>query len=283
MNGFGFPGAGVKVLEEKTDAEGRTWALAQNGVLGNDGDLWLVEHVEGGWRNPLFTGVSITGGSSWAKPSIEPTFAGKTAKELAAGAWKTVLIGNKALSLDSDGDGLTDIEETRLGTDPHLADTDGDGTPDAVDPWPNVSRGPQSEAEQVLAAAFEGRCALAKGEAIQGEGPGLLFAPADMQPFEMPGHKGPIIWVTEDPKHRWSLPLEECYERGVAFISVGGRENTVKGSWQSRLISWSKGHTEGEVEIGASFGSKDGLGYAVKVRKVNGKWKAIGMKGTWVS
>ncbi len=33
-------------------------------------------------------------------------------------------------SLDSDGDGLTDTEERRLGTDPFRADTDGDGIPD---------------------------------------------------------------------------------------------------------------------------------------------------------
>jgi hypothetical protein len=35
-----------------------------------------------------------------------------------------------SVTLDSDGDGLTDIREIALGTDPHLADTDGDGLPD---------------------------------------------------------------------------------------------------------------------------------------------------------
>jgi len=36
-------------------------------------------------------------------------------------------------SLDSDGDGLTDAEEARLGTDPFNPDTDGDGYPDGLE------------------------------------------------------------------------------------------------------------------------------------------------------
>ena len=38
-----------------------------------------------------------------------------------------------ALRLDSDGDGLTDEEEIRIGTDPFKADTDGDGYPDGLE------------------------------------------------------------------------------------------------------------------------------------------------------
>ena len=38
---------------------------------------------------------------------------------------------------DEDGDGLTDLEEAcEIGTDPCVADTDGDGVPDGVDPDP---------------------------------------------------------------------------------------------------------------------------------------------------
>jgi hypothetical protein len=50
-------------------------------------------------------------------------------------------------SQDSDGDGLTDVQEQRLGLDTRCADTDRDGIPDAVDPeltpilevFPNVT------------------------------------------------------------------------------------------------------------------------------------------------
>ncbi|MFL6236447.1 MAG: hypothetical protein ACJ76N_25175 [Thermoanaerobaculia bacterium] len=42
------------------------------------------------------------------------------------------------LQKDSDGDGLTDLAEERLMTDPASRDTDGDGLEDGVDPLPNV-------------------------------------------------------------------------------------------------------------------------------------------------
>lgn len=44
------------------------------------------------------------------------------------------------LAHDGDGDGLTDIEERALLLDPALADTDGDGLGDAIDPLPQVPR-----------------------------------------------------------------------------------------------------------------------------------------------
>lgn len=44
------------------------------------------------------------------------------------------------LEQDTDGDGLTDVFEAWLLTDPNLRDTDGDGLADAVDPMPHVPR-----------------------------------------------------------------------------------------------------------------------------------------------
>lgn len=43
-----------------------------------------------------------------------------------------------AIDRDSDGDGLTDLAEERLITDPQSADTDGDGLPDGSDSLPQV-------------------------------------------------------------------------------------------------------------------------------------------------
>ena len=51
-------------------------------------------------------------------------------------------IDMETLRMDSDGDGLTDIEETKLRTDSHNVDTDNDGIPDNLDlnPRCNVPR-----------------------------------------------------------------------------------------------------------------------------------------------
>jgi Bacterial TSP3 repeat len=42
-------------------------------------------------------------------------------------------VGGAPPARDGDGDGLNDIQETFFGTDPGLADTDGDGTPDGAE------------------------------------------------------------------------------------------------------------------------------------------------------
>src|SRR5262249_6071933 len=58
----------------------------------------------------------------------------------------------EALRRDSDHDGLTDLVEERMGTDPHNADTDGDGIPDGKDGLPLVPLGAGKTAEaEVLA------------------------------------------------------------------------------------------------------------------------------------
>jgi hypothetical protein len=57
---------------------------------------------------------------------------------------KTISLSLIDLHKDSDGDGLPDIVEKRLGLDPHKADTDGDGLKDGVDS--NPLAGPESTA-----------------------------------------------------------------------------------------------------------------------------------------
>lgn len=60
------------------------------------------------------TGVSVSSARSTSEPS-------------------RTTVGASATAIDSDGDGLTDEEELRLGTDPFNPDTDGDGFPDGLE------------------------------------------------------------------------------------------------------------------------------------------------------
>lgn len=279
----GFLGAGefgkkMKPLGEKADAQGRTWGLLQSGVLGSAGDLWLAEKVNGKWVRPLFTGVSTEGVSRWAKPAPpEPTFSGKTAKQLSDGAWFTTLVGNAELAKDSDGDGLTDIAEKRLGTDPKKPDTDGDGDSDAVDPWPNAASRELSDTEQAVAAAFEARYHF--GASV---GPGLFNAPKGMKPFEMVGRSGPMLWVAEG-QQPWALPLQQCYEQGVAFIGVyGGTEDDTKPPGDA-AVRWNKDRTEASLTISTYFGGLNGTGYSATVRKIGNEWVVVAMRMAYVS
>lgn len=68
---------------------------------------------------------------------------------------ETITIDLAAIRLDSDHDGLTDLVEKRLGTDPMKADTDGDGIPDGKDPNPLVARVANlSDRQRIIQAIF---------------------------------------------------------------------------------------------------------------------------------
>lgn len=60
-----------------------------------------------------------------------------------------------AIFRDTDGDGVTDVEEARLGTDPADPDTDGDGLSDGADPAPLGAVAPTTPEDAVRLAAFQ--------------------------------------------------------------------------------------------------------------------------------
>lgn len=67
-----------------------------------------------------------------------------------------LIIPFAALERDSDADGLTDLAEERLITDPSNPDTDGDGLPDGSDPLPQVPWvAVMEETSRALAAVLE--------------------------------------------------------------------------------------------------------------------------------
>lgn len=270
-------GTKTKPLGERDDSQGHHWGLLQSGVLGSSGDLWLAEKVDGHWTHALFTGVTLSGRSRRKADANRPPpeFDGKTAEELAKGAWFSVLVGNAELSKDTDGDGLTDIEEKRLGTDPAKADTDGDGDPDGIDPWPNApNRTDLSDAEQVLAAAFEARYHF-----NDSEGAGIFTALPGIKPFEMPGRRGTMMWVGSGS----TSPLSDLWEQGAAFITFQPLDRDESKPWEQRLIQWSGGHTEAKVLISTYFGGLNGTGYDVVVRKFGHDWVVVSMHMAYIS
>lgn len=74
------------------------------------------------------------------------------------------------LEKDSDGDGLTDLAEEKLLTDPNSRDTDGDGLNDGEDPLPLVglSLKPPEEETQAMAAILKGIGCVESGAIVTG-------------------------------------------------------------------------------------------------------------------
>lgn len=69
---------------------------------------------------------------------------------------------------DRDGDGLTDLMEERIGTDPEKRDTDGDGIPDGRDGLPQVALVAKPSAEGEVLAALFGGMRLGAGAIVTG-------------------------------------------------------------------------------------------------------------------
>lgn len=270
-------GTQSNLVDERMDKQGRTWGLLQSSVLGSHSDLWIARKADGHWVEPQFSGVSVQGVTSSVEPKPPaPTVGGKTGKELAQGDWIGILPENPDLQRDTDGDGLTDVAEQRLGTDPRNRDTDGDGDPDGIDPWPNAPPRKLSDAEQVLAAAFEARYHFADGES-----PAIFFAEGGMQSFEMVGWAGPVIWRSAEEHKDRPLPLAKYYWQGVGFLRF--RTVSEGKDWTTKCIRWNGDHTEAYVLISTYYGGLQGTGYGIKLRKSGQQWVVIWMEMEYIS
>lgn len=154
-------------------------ALDPVGELGR-GAYWVLHSTDGGrtWDAPLYTGLRES--APYLVPpasklplihgdhlevevevhELDPssiTFPPVALRTLREEKGLFLEMSWQALRHDSDGDGLTDLMEERLGTDPNAADSDGDGMSDARDGLPLVPLGAGRTPEaEVLAHVLKG-------------------------------------------------------------------------------------------------------------------------------
>ncbi len=142
----------------------------------SSGAYWVLLSSDGGqtWTAPLYTGLRINQPYVARRASKLPLLAeGRLQVEVeiaeldpakiffppvrlrpkrtAQGLYLDIPLD--LLQQDSDGDGLTDLAEERLLTDPGSRDTDGDGLEDAVDPLPAVPLSREAPSAQARALA----------------------------------------------------------------------------------------------------------------------------------
>jgi outer membrane protein assembly factor BamB len=258
-------------LSEKTDAQGRSWRLVQDEVLGNGSDVFLQEKVGGNWSTPIFTGLFL--GPTWTlKPPTD--FRGVPVKEFVKERWIEILPDDQGIRKDSDGDGLSNLVEERLGTNPEAPDTDADGLNDSVDPCPNAAPRALGDREKIIAACLEARFFA------QGWGVPAVIEVEGVAPFEMYGYDRPLLWTTAD--YKGTLP--KMYNTGVNTLSM--EPAVFDPEAKERPKDWLKMGADGKTAI-AGFrrysGGLNGEGYAVALKKVGDEWLVVNMRMMYIS
>jgi hypothetical protein len=203
---FSFPEGFAPVRAERQGDEVVAIGVSQDydsvGEISR-GAYWVIRSHDGGksWSRPLYTGLRIQAPYVVRPASNVPLLAGDRmqvevmVRELDESSITFPPIGLRAkreqeglmleipfadLERDSDGDGLTDLAEERLVTDPYGPDTDGDGLPDGSDPLPQVAWSSLTdESAGALGAVLE-RIAGMRSMAIIHEIGGPKNAPDDL-------------------------------------------------------------------------------------------------------
>jgi len=255
----------------KKDAKGRTWRLVSGGVLGNYSDLFLEQKTATGWSKPIFLGFSTNTGMG-RQPL--PSFRGIPLAKLLATEWIKLFPNDPTLTKDSDKDGLTDLVEKRLGTNPNKTDSDGDGLLDAVDPCPNTAPRVMGDREKIIAACIEAH--------FYGNDWGVptMIALEGVKPFELYGYPHPAFWQT--PEYKGDLP--GCYGNGVNMLSfhaaADNPEEDVRGKdW---LTLGPDGKTA-KTMFSRYSGGLNGEGIEVRLVKVGEDWFVVDMVMRYVS
>ncbi len=152
---------------------------------------------------------------------------------------------------DTDGDGLSDLFERSLGTDPAAADSDGDGRPDGEDRAPIAEVGaPRNEEEEILVAIFEAFFRFHDPRMRQGIAV-IIDAPA----LEWRGREGPTLHFNQGGRavrlSGLSLSIRLAEERE----ELQERRDQLRPGERLYLVSTSRGeiHTAVVAKIGSRW------------------------------
>lgn len=262
---------------------GRSMVVFPDGRLGNQGDLWAQEvGRDGVLGESIFLGGPVPGPPCEEGCAIEAAVHEGTLSVRRKGLAANLRVELAAARRDSDGDGLTDHVEARLGTDPSQGDSDGDGIADAADPLPGSAlREPVTEADQVNAAIFEQFHLFDEATAELAVFVGAAILPAT-------GRRGPTLVV--EPAALKAFKAERGLS-GAAFITIGPSDGD--GAPIAGEVAAYTGRSGGRArvldprdrvyEVSIYRGPLSAAGYEVVVRKTERGWLIRSLRQTWVS
>ena len=206
LKAFSFPKDFAPVRAEREGDEAVAIGVSQDydpvGEISR-GSYWVIRSHDGGrtWGKPVYTGLRIPSPYVVRRLSNAPLLAGDhlqvevKVEELDTSSITFPPVGLRAtrvqeglllqipfadLERDSDADGLTDLAEERLVTDPRSPDTDGDGLLDGNDSLPQVPWTAVMDDDSTALAAVLERISGMKSMAIIHEVPAPSDKPEDL-------------------------------------------------------------------------------------------------------
>ena len=230
--------------------DGTTYAVVVANLLGGS-DVFLLSRPASGDRR------------RWARPKLIAPFAPRDVRDPVL-AWHTggtltltftdprdereIQFSILEIERDSDGDGWTDIEELRIGTDEHAPDTDGDGMPDGADVCP-LYAAPQEEASNEDA---------------------IILRKAIFATFGLTGSRQ-LLYVTP------GTPRVHVFGYGapILFDHPMPADSSAVGTYVTWRIA-EKNATMARVELTEWEGSRSGSRQTVVLKKVVDLWAVIG-------
>jgi hypothetical protein len=234
--------------------DGTTYAVVAASLLGGF-DLFLIStrtpDDPQSWSRPKLLGPPARRGGN---RSASLSFRGPATLVLAI-AGTEMQFALDDIERDSDGDGWTDVEEGRIGTNPHAPDSDDDGVPDGRDVcplWPLPAATAFDDNEAILQRAVFAAFALTGSRQM------LYVTPATPR-VHVRGYGGPIIF---------DRPLPSSGSSGGVYVSWRIRERSAADA-VVEVTDW-----EGLLAAG---------GQDVFLKKVLGRWTVVAVKATWVS
>jgi len=248
---------GVRPDTLSSDGKGNYWVFVPREGAGNGNALWVARSADlENWSELLLTpvqaGTRVVGAFSGAFVIASP---GTSDPEGPVPA-RFLVFTETDLRLDSDNDGLTDVQEYRMMTNPLVADTDGDGTPDGKDLNPLAAPHPLTTVQQIRQAVMEKM--VSKWDTEVG-----MFGcrgPKDRQEFA--GLKPVVLCLT---------PQEESeYDRRFGTW----------GMWRWYVsdvdIHWLSGTAT--VRFQTFYNGLSAQWWSVNLKKVKGRWRVTSTK-----
>jgi len=266
-----FSPTNLQPLATSKDGEGRTWAVFRWSRYGR-GHCWLTQSTGlQEWSAPMLVGA----GPDYRQDTSPVLHVDGERFTLTAGG-QTFRYSLSEAGADADKDGLLDLEEGALGTDPTKADSDGDGVDDGVDRNPLTPKHTAKDDEtQIRQAVFS--VLYATNNSLHAIVVVNRPRQEDMREAHEAIRKGrqpvpkPVARFAQQEYYGYSGRVLRSPQSRRGFVNFTGLslKMTSNTTATAEIVDW-------EGELAAS-------GHHAELKKIHGKWVVVEFKMTWIS